>query len=227
MLNKEVTVLVPAYNEEDKIGDTISSLQQLEDVNEIIVINDGSTDKTVNIVKEFKDIKLIDLKINQGKGEALNQGLSEIKGQIISLIDADLGKTALELRKLLKPVLQQEVDMTIAKFPAPKKKGGFGLVTTLARVGLKIFTGLQFDSPLSGQRVLTKNLISYLNGFESGFGVEVGMTIKTIKGGFKVKEVPVNMSHQETGRDWMGFKHRGRQFKDVLTVFLSQIQGGK
>lgn len=224
-LNKKVTVLVPAYNEEEKIKDTITALQNVSNVNEIIAINDGSTDRTAEIIKKT-NAKLVNLKTNRGKGAALNEGLKIARADVISLIDADLGQTASELKKLLESVLRGETDMSIAKFPSPEKKGGFGLVVTLAQFGLKLFTGCRFASPLSGQRVLTRELVEYLGRFESGFGVEVAMTIQTIRGGFKVKEIPVEMKHRETGRDLAGFKHRGKQFKDVLTVLLGQIRGG-
>ncbi|ADL13228.1 glycosyl transferase family 2 [Acetohalobium arabaticum DSM 5501] len=223
----EVTVLVPAYNEADKIKFTIRALDQVPKIDEIIAINDGSTDNTAEIVSNKTPAKLIDLETNQGKGAALNKGLEAAQGKIISLVDADLEETAVELEKLLEPVVHQQVDMSIADFPSPEKKGGFGLVTNLAQLGLKFFTGEEFGSPLSGQRVLTREVIDYLNGFKSGFGVEVGLTIEVINGGFEVAEIPVEMSHRETGRDWKGFRHRGRQFKDVLKVLLDQLRSGR
>jgi glycosyltransferase involved in cell wall biosynthesis len=223
-LNKEITVLIPAYNEANRIKDTILAVQEVRKVGEIIVINDGSTDRTAEIARET-GVELINLETNQGKGSALNVGLKQSSGNIIALLDADLGGTASELKKLLIPVLQGKVDMTIARFPPPKQKGGFGLVTNLARLGLKLFTGYFFESPLCGQRVLKREVVEYLEGFSSGFGVEVAMTIDVIKGGFKVEEVPVEMSHRETRRDWTGFRHRGQQFKDVLIVFWNQVRG--
>lgn len=223
-LNKEVVVLVPAYNEEKRIEDTISALGEVSEVDEVIVINDGSTDRTAEIAGRT-EARLINLKANCGKGAALNEGLKAADGEIISLIDGDLGTTATEVKKLLAPVLKGEVDMSIARFPPPEEKGGFGLVLTLAQLGLKFFTGRQFASPLSGQRVLNKELVNHLEQFESGFGVEIAMTIQAVKGGFKVKEVPVQMNHYETGRDLSGFKHRGKQFKDVLFALGKQIRG--
>ncbi|WP_282580192.1 glycosyltransferase family 2 protein [Natroniella sulfidigena] len=225
-MNKLISILIPAYNEAERIGDTISAIQSLTEFDpEIIVINDGSSDQTAKIVKQF-DVRLIDLEVNQGKGAALNQGLKQAEGEIIALLDADLGETAVEVEKLLLPVIQQEADLTIAQFPAAKKKGGFGLVKGLARLGLNYLADFEATEPLSGQRVLTRELVDYLKGFRAGFGVEVAMTIEAIRGGFKVKEVPVRMSHRETGRDLAGFKHRGQQFKDVLAVLCTQIRGG-
>ncbi|MCK8826611.1 glycosyltransferase family 2 protein [Natroniella acetigena] len=225
-MNKLISILIPAYNEADRIADTILAVQSLTEFDlEIIVINDGSSDQTAEVVKPL-GVRLIDLEVNQGKGAALNQGLKKATGKIIALLDADLGETAREVEKLLLPVFQQEADLTIAQFPAAKKKGGFGLVKGLARLGLKYLAGFEATEPLSGQRVLTRELIDYLTGFRAGFGVEVAMTIEAIRGGFKVKEIPVRMEHRETGRDLAGFKHRGQQFKDVLAVLCTQVRGG-
>ncbi|WP_408954632.1 glycosyltransferase family 2 protein [Natroniella sp. ANB-PHB2] len=224
-MNKLISILIPAYNEAELIEDTILAVQSLTDFDlEIIVINDGSSDQTVEIVKQL-GVKLIDLEVNQGKGAALNQGLKRAKGRVLALLDADLAETAIEVEKLLLPVLQKKADLTIAQFPAAKKKGGFGLVKGLARLGLKYLAGFEASAPLSGQRVLTRELIDYLQGFRAGFGVEVAMTIEAIRGGFKVKEVPVKMGHRETERNLAGFKHRGQQFKDVLAVLCTQVRG--
>ncbi|MGM0471982.1 MAG: glycosyltransferase family 2 protein [Bacillota bacterium] len=222
-MSKQISVLMPAYNEADRIKESISAVKKLDEIDELIVINDGSTDRTGEIVKQL-EVELIELEKNQGKGAALNRGLAAATGQILVLLDGDLGSTASEVKKLLAPVMTGEVGMTIAQFPPPVKKGGLGLVTNLAQLGLKFFTGLKFSTPLSGQRVIRREIIEELGGFESGFGVEVALTIRAIKAGYKVQEVAVTMKHRETGRDWAGFKHRGAQFMDVLAVLGRQLK---
>ena len=106
---------------------------------------------------------------------------------------------------------------------AAKKTGGFGIVTTLAKKGIRWFTGLEVASPLSGQRVMRRIVIEKVKFFESGFGVEVGLTIDIFRLGFRVKEIPVQMTHAETGRDLAGFLHRGRQFIDVAIVLAKRL----
>ncbi|NIO44622.1 MAG: glycosyltransferase [Candidatus Aenigmarchaeota archaeon] len=87
-----VSIIVPAYNEEKVIGKTIKSLKKLiypKNKLELIIVNDGSTDKTGEIARSFKGIKVFD-KINQGKkAYALNFGLKKAKGEIVGCIDAD------------------------------------------------------------------------------------------------------------------------------------------
>lgn len=217
-----VTILVPAYNEAQNIEATIQAIKSTGKVDQIIVINDGSQDET-SILARQTGVEVLDMVKNAGKGGALNHGLKFAKGEIIGLLDGDLGKTASEVEKLLLPVLDNKADMTIGKFPAAQRKGGFGLVTTLARKGIRWYTGLEVASPLSGQRVMRREVIDKIQFFESGFGVEVGLTIDVFRLGFRVKEIPVQMTHAETGRDLAGFLHRGRQFIDVAIVLAKRL----
>lgn len=86
-----ISIVVPAYNEEKNIADTIRSLKNLDypkKLLEIVVVDDGSTDGTYRVAKRFKGIKLLRQK-NKGKGAALNHGLQKSKGEIVAVIDAD------------------------------------------------------------------------------------------------------------------------------------------
>lgn len=214
---KRVVALIPAFNEEKYIGATVASLAALPEVNEIVVVDDASSDRTAELAAAA-GARVIKIPKNSGKGAALNRGSAEIDAGVIMLLDGDLGEAAGEARWLLEPVLAGQADMTVAQFPPPRRKGGFGLVKGLARIGIKFYTGLEMQSPLSGQRVMTRQVMEKLLPFASGYGVEVGLTIKAARAGFKVLEVPVQMTHAETGRDLKGFWHRGRQFCHVARV---------
>ena len=221
-----VSVLIPAFNEEERIKVTIETVFSLKEIEEVIVIDDGSTDATYEQAVQT-DAKVIRLMSNQGKGAALNQGLNKIMGEFILLLDADLGASAIEATKLLTPVLEDQVDMTIAEFPHNSHKGGFGLAKNLAAWGLKKITGYSFSAPLSGQRAFTKQVLKEIKPFAPGFGVEVALTIAVCQAGFTVEEIPVEMKHRFTKRDWQGFWHRGQQFKDIAFVLASTIKGVK
>ncbi|NLB18101.1 MAG: hypothetical protein GX825_05070 [Syntrophomonadaceae bacterium] len=82
--------------------------------------------------------------------------------------------------------------------------------------------GLLVREPLSGQRAMTIEVLEAILPFHSGYGIEIGMTIRAVRNGYRVMEVPVNMSHAETGRDLKGFIHRGRQFLDVGKVLIAE-----
>jgi len=215
----KISVLIPAYNEEAFIFDTVKAVGFLPEDKEILVVDDCSTDQTAARAKAA-GAKVITLPYNMGKGEALNQGAKKITGDIVLLLDADLGSSAGEARHLLWPVLNGEADLTIARFPPARQKGGFGFVKGLAGMGIRYYTGIKAETPLSGQRAMRRTVFLKVLPLASHFGVEVSMTIKAARLGFRVCEVPVQMRHKETGRNLKGFIHRSRQFYDVLRVLV-------
>lgn len=209
-----ISVILPAYNEEKILPATLESLREIEEISEIIVVDDGSRDETVRVARELAD-QVVTLSVNKGKGEALRQGCLNGKGDIFLFLDSDLGRSAVLARYLLQPVLSGSTDMSIAVFPPSSKKAGFGLVKGLARKGIFQLTGFQSQSPLSGQRALTRQAMESIQHWNGRFGIEVGMTIDILRSGFRISEIPIPFTHRETGRDLAGFCHRGKQMIDV------------
>ncbi|WP_315165587.1 glycosyltransferase family 2 protein [Metaclostridioides mangenotii] len=221
-MNPYISIIIPVYNEEKFIKDTLDGIKDIDDVSEIIVVDDGSSDNTAKIVSEYSldKVKFHKLERNRGKGYALNYGL-EIALQnadIIGFLDGDLGTCSSEVDKLILPVKNNEVDVTIARFPSAKKKGGFGLVKGLARNSVLEITGEDLTSTISGQRVFKREVLEKFEEMPYGYGVEVGMTIDILKHGFKIKEILVNMTHNETGRSLKGFIHRGKQYYHIKKI---------
>ena len=221
-MNPYISIIIPAYNEEIRIKDTLESIKGINEINEIIVVDDGSTDKTTKIASEVNSEKIIVLKLdkNRGKGYALNYGLKIAmkNADIIGFLDADLGSSAKEVKKLIDPMISGDADVVIAKFPPAKKKGGLGFVKGLAKNSVLEMTGVELDATLSGQRLFKKEVLEKFDEIPFGYGVEVGMTIDVLKHGFKIREVLVNMTHNETGRDLKGFIHRGKQYYHIKKV---------
>ena len=214
-----VAAIVPAYNEESRLASTLKAIQEIPEIDLIRVVNDGSTDRTPD--RRGMRGGGSQSSANMGKGEAINRGVQGVEADIFVFLDADLGDTAREAIRILMPVLNGEADLYIAKFPPPQKKGGMGMVKRLASWGIAR-EGMIAREPLSGQRAMTSKVLQDVLPFHSGFGIEVGMTIRALRKGYRVIEVPVQMSHAETGRDLRGFIHRGRQFLDVARVILAE-----
>ena len=221
-MNPYISIIMPAYNEASKIKNTLEKIYNIEEIDEIIVIDDGSSDNTSEIVStiESKKIKLFKLEQNKGKGYALNYGLNIAmeNADIIGFLDADLGSSSKEVKKLIDSILNNEADVIIAKFPPAKKKGGLGFVKGLAKKSVLEMTGKELDAILSGQRLFKKEVLNKFDEIPFGYGVEVGMTIDILKYGYTIKEVLVNMTHSETGRDLKGFIHRGKQYYHIKKV---------
>ena len=221
-MNPYISIIIPAYNEEDKIKDTLESIKSIETINQIIVVDDGSSDNTTEKASQVQSekIKVFTLDKNKGKGFALNYGLKIAmeNADIIGFLDGDLGSSSSEVEKLITPIINNEADVIIAKFPPAKKKGGLGFVKGLAKQSVLDMTGEELDATLSGQRLFKKEVLQQFEEIPFGYGVEVGMTIDILKKGYKIKEVLVNMTHSETGRDLKGFIHRGKQYYHIKKV---------
>jgi glycosyltransferase involved in cell wall biosynthesis len=215
----KVTALIPAYNEADRIGETLQAVLKLDIVDQIVVIDDGSTDGTTAVVKDYP-VELIKLDRNRGKGGALNAGWQRYRSEIYLLLDADLKSSAIYAQDLLAPVLEKAADMTIANFAVNQTGGagkmGFGTAKLIARYGIWCLTGHKFASPLSGQRAVRREVLEDCGGFASGFGVEAALTIRALRLGYRVVEVDLPMTHRATGRNLAGFCHRGRQLAAVV-----------
>jgi glycosyltransferase involved in cell wall biosynthesis len=219
-----VTVVIPAFNETDRIVDTIKAVKEIDGIAEIIVINDGSTDDTSEKARG-EGVTVIDLNPNRGKGGAMNASLPYIKTDVVAFLDGDLGAAAGEAGKIIRPVVEGIADLCIASFPPPRKKGGFGIVKGTAAWAIRKVGKIEVTAPLSGQRAMTLKVLKTVTPFHEGYGVELGMSINALLHGFKLMEVPTTMTHKETGRDLRGFIHRGQQFIDVVRVIRRETRG--
>lgn len=212
----DIAVLIPAHDEGSRITRTVAAAASLPQVTRVVVVDDGSEDDTADLAAAA-GAKVVRLQFNVGKGAALEAGASRVAdADVVVLLDGDLADAAAQAEKLIGPILDGSADMTVATFPRPEGKAGFGLVKGLARWGIaRMGGGWLADAPLSGQRALSRECFESVRPFATGYGVEVALTIRALRRGFRLLEVPTTMSHAATGRDVAGFVHRGRQFVHV------------
>ena len=218
----DIAVLIPARDEATRIADTVCAALRIKGVTRVVVVDDGSEDDT-DRVAEQAGAKVVRLFGSHGKGAALEAGASRVENaDIILLLDGDLGATAQQGELLLAPLLNEDADMSIATYPElPKGTAGFGLVKGLARWGIRQLGGdFEPTAPLSGQRALTRECLATVRPFSAGYGVEVGLTIRALRAGFRLAEVPTTIGHAATGRNLKGFVHRGRQFVHVAWALV-------
>ena len=184
---KSVSVIIPAYNEAETIGKVIEVVQKTSIVNEIIVVDDGSSDKTAQIARNH-GVTVISHSTNLGKGSALKTGLKNSKHDIVAFIDADLNNlTSNQIEKIVKPILDGKADITKTKF-----KRNAGRVTELtAKPLLKFFfPELKYEQPLSGQFAAIKTFLNKIK-FEEDYGVDVGIVLDADARGMRIKEVDI------------------------------------
>ncbi|GIQ69423.1 glycosyltransferase family 2 protein [Xylanibacillus composti] len=222
---QQVSVIIPAWNEGARISVTLEALHQANRFrkwyHELLVVDDGSTDETPRAAGKWADT-VIRHTTNRGKGAALESGWRHSAGHIVVFLDADLGESAAFAHLLLEPIRQEQADMCIAKLPAAGRKGGFGLVKGLATTGITRLGGFRPEAPLSGQRAVRREVLESVGSLARGFGIEVGLTIDALRKGYRVCEAKVPFRHRETGRDWSGFVHRGKQFYAVGVTLMQK-----
>lgn len=219
-----VAILIPAHNEAERVAETVRCAIELSAVTQVVVVDDASTDATAELA-ERAGATVVRLPSNVGKGAAMESGVAYVEtADIVVLLDADLGETASQADVLIAPILAGQADMTVATFPRPANKAGFGLVKGLARWGIaRMGHGFLAEAPLSGQRGLTRECLAAVRPFASGYGVEVALTVRALRCGMRVVEVPTEMAHAATGRDVSGFVHRGRQFVHVAQALARLV----
>lgn len=216
-----VSCVVPAYNEVDRVGASVRALLSTGRIGRVLVVDDGSTDGTAEAARAA-GASVHRLAKNRGKGRAVSEGLARADGDVVLLVDADLGESAGRLCALIDAV-EAGADLAIASFRSP---GGFGLAKGAARSAVRWLGGRALESPLSGQRALSRRCLEVLGSLPEGWGVEVAMTVRALWHGLEVVEVPIALEHRATGKDLTGFLHRGRQCLAVLATSFSLFLEG-
>jgi glucosyl-3-phosphoglycerate synthase len=181
-----VSVIIPAHNEEKGIAAVVNAAKHVNEVDEIIVVNDGSVDNTSRVAKKC-GARVVDLDENRGKGYAIRRGLEKAKGDVLIFLDADLANiNPLKILKIIEP-FRDMCDFVKTKFD----RAG-GRVTRLTAKPLlgHFFPEIEksFEQPLSGQFGIRKDLIKRIH-LEDDFGVDVGILIDVVQMGAKTKEV--------------------------------------
>ncbi|MET8158733.1 glycosyltransferase [Sphaerisporangium sp. NPDC005289] len=223
----DTAVIIPAKDEADRIGATVTAALAIPGVDLVVVVDDGSADTTGRVAKAA-GARVVRHSRNRGKAAAMESGaeavrlLDEQGARHLLFLDADLAETAGRAAPLVEPVRAGSADMTIARFATRVKLGGHGFVVRLAREGIRRASGWEAGQPLNGQRCLTRAAFEAARPLAHGFGVETGMTIDLVRKGFRVMEVEVEMSHRATGTDWRAQIHRARQFRDVALAIAAR-----
>jgi glycosyltransferase involved in cell wall biosynthesis len=219
-----VVALIAARNEEERVASTVEAIRTIEGVDEVVVVDGASSDRTVVEARRAGAKILLAPASVRGKGGALEGALRRIvPADIYLLLDADLGSTAKEGAALLREVRSGTADLAIGVLPRQSGHGGFRLVKRSASTLIRRLSGFVAMEPLSGQRAVRRQVLDSIRPLAPGFGVEVAMTIDAVRSGFRVLELPVAMEHAVTGRDLAGFAHRGRQGLDLLRATLPRL----
>ncbi|MEF8916837.1 MAG: glycosyltransferase family 2 protein [Candidatus Bipolaricaulota bacterium] len=204
----KVSVIVPAYNEAERIKPVLKAIQDAESVNHIVVVDDGSTDQTAEKVRESRaDVELIRLDRNAGKANALSRGVESAPDRTLMFLDADLlGLKSEHVDKMIRTYRQNDLDMVIGVF----HKGR--LNTDLSQ---------KISPHLSGQRILSVDIWNKLDKSKAKeFGVEMALTKLSLAENLSTKKVKLTgVTHvmKEEKRGFAeGIKSRLKMYKNII-----------
>jgi glucosyl-3-phosphoglycerate synthase len=225
-----VAAVVPAKDEAERVGATVTALRSLPQVALVVVVDDGSTDTTGQVAADAGAL-VVRHATNQGKAAALTTGVARLAEEetrqgvdpfVLLFADADLEGSAEHLGPLLEPVLAGDADLTVANIPREASSHGGGRVVRLARGQIESLTGRRISQPLNGMRSLTREAFGWASPLAPGWGVEAAMLVDVLRAGGRVVEVPVPLTHRATGADIRGQIHRARQMRDVSRALLDR-----
>jgi glycosyltransferase involved in cell wall biosynthesis len=221
----EIAVVVSAYNEADRLGETLAAVGEAFPGARIMVADDHSTDATPQVAEQA-GAELVRAPKHLGKGGTNTLALRRLlegPTPTVVLCDGDLGASARELPRLVEALERDEGDLAVATF-ARRVGGGFGFALGFSRWAIRRRTHGALDptAPISGQRALKPGVVAAVLPFAPGFGMETAMTIDAHRAGFRLVEVELPLEHRATGKTAAGFLHRFRQLLSFARVYVSR-----
>ena len=196
-----IAVLVPCYNEELTIRDVVRSFREQLPHAKIYVFDNNSTDRTVEEAKAAGAIIVSERR--QGKGYVVQSMFGRVNADVYIMVDGDGTYPAAEIHKLLAPVLADEADMVVGSRLHQQSDSQF---KSLNRFGNRMFLSLvrstfkvEITDMLSGYRVFNRTFVKGVPLFGGGFETETELTIKALERGYRIVEVPVNLTSRPSG----------------------------
>jgi glycosyltransferase involved in cell wall biosynthesis len=231
-----VIAVIAAQNEAEEIGATLAALREAFPLVSLYVADDGSRDGTAAIA-DAEEATVMRVEARNGKGGTMTRAVRaaldrhaaaasdeadshDASDPVLLLCDGDLGTSAARLAPLVRAVQDGDADLAVAAF-AKRAGGGFGIAVGFAGWAIRRRCGFPAKAPLSGQRAMLASRAGGLLPFAEGYGMELGMTIDAVRGGLRVREIELDLSHRVRGRTPAGFLHRGRQLLDCVRVYLA------
>ena len=197
---KTISIIVPFFNEQETIKEVILSLISQNFINKIILVNDGSTDNSLNIAKalknEFKNIQLISNDKNYGKGYAIQSGIKLVNTELIGIFDADLEYSSVDLKNIYEYIQSKDYDFVCgSRFLGEMSRKNIYLRTYLANQFLSRLFSITYKNKITDVatclKVFKTNLINEVILTENGFAIEIELLAKCIKKSSKYFEVPI------------------------------------
>ncbi len=219
-INK-VSVVIPIFNEADNIVPLLEELREvvpgLAPKHEIIFVNDGSTDKSLEVLKSLKDIVIIDLNRNYGQAVALDAGFKEADGEVIISLDGDGQNDPNDIPKLLEKLKEEDLDVVAGWRKKRKDKKSICFITKIAKLLRRlVISDVVHDSGCT-LRVYRREAAKSLD-----IGGEMHRYILALLRwkGFTISELPVNHRARTNGKSKYNSTKAFRGFIDLTYIWF-------
>lgn len=239
----KISIVIVGYNEENNIGSTLRTINQFfrskyKDY-EIIFVNDGSTDSTLNVVKNLSKtfkLKIISNKKNKGKGFVVRQGMLSAKGDIIIITDADLAYPIEQIGPFIDAM--NDFDLAVGSrmhkdslYLMNNKCFNFLLLRHITSRIFNAYARFLFNIPATdtqcGIKVMRKELAKRIAAVSktNGFGYDVELFVIAKKLGAKIIELPVRVIQAYPDSKVIIWKHSPKMFLEVLKIKYNNLKG--
>lgn len=184
----KISIIIPVLNEEGYIANVLDDIPPID---EIIVVDDGSTDNTYQIVNEY-DVKLLRNKVNEGKGYSIKRGVEESSGDFLIFIDGDFQFDPSEIEFFLK---YTDRDFILG---SREDIGGVRKLTNrLSSLGVSLSKGEYFSDVLTGFRACKREVWNQLDLRYDDYRIDVEMVYEVLDKGFDITEIPVTARYNK------------------------------
>lgn len=195
------SIIVPFYNEEATLEKSVFKLVNEKFNKEIILVNDGSTDKSKdiasNLEQKYDSIRLINFKENRGKGFAVKTGMQESSGDIVGIFDADLEYSTEDLNDLIEFIRKENTDFVCgSRFIGNKDRKNIYLRTFIANKLMSLLFSYVYKTKITDVatclKVFKREIIEKINIEKDDFSIEIELIAKVISQTSNFKEIPIS-----------------------------------
>jgi glycosyltransferase involved in cell wall biosynthesis len=217
------SVVVPVYNESENIHKLDSEIREvmrgLGKGYEVIYVNDGSTDNSLEVLKKLAHVKIIELNRNYGQATALDAGFKAAKGELVISMDADLQNDSHDIPNMIKKLNDENLDVVCGWRKNRKDKSGIKILTKTGRFVRNVLIGDKVHDTGCTLRVYKREAVKSLD--LQGEMHRYILALLSWKG-YKISEMVVNHRPRYSGKTKYGYSKALRGFIDLLYIWFIQ-----
>lgn len=217
----KVSIIIPCYNEEESVARVLEKVElvKLPLDREVVVVDDGSTDNSVEEVSRFKFVKLVRHQVNRGKGAAIKTGVEHASGDLVVIQDADLEYDPESIPDLIKPLMEGEADIVLgSRFR--RKVSSMSISHYIGNKALSlagsVLLGARITDIMTGHKAFTKAAYGKIDLASSGFEVETELVAKFASMDMRIVEIPIPYRRRPFGQAKINWKHGLLSFYAML-----------